>query len=75
MNHSICTADKATRLLKVVISALLASIAIVATTLTARLAHPEMNVNATAQTSMSLVQLMRSRNVRDARFGSSAGGF
>ena len=49
MNHSICTADKATHL-KVVISALLTSIAIVATSLIARVTHPEMNVKATAQT-------------------------
>ncbi|MBR0857044.1 hypothetical protein [Bradyrhizobium liaoningense] len=49
MNHSIYTADKATHL-KVVVSVLLASIAIVATTLTARLPHPEMNVKATTQT-------------------------
>lgn len=43
MNHSIYTADKATHL-KVVVSVLLASIAIAATTLTARLTHSEMNV-------------------------------
>lgn len=50
MNHSIYSADRATHL-KVVISVLLASIAIVATTLTARLSHPEIDVqNATAQT-------------------------
>jgi hypothetical protein len=49
MNHSIYTADKATHL-KVVVSVLLASIAIVATSLTARLPHPEMNVKATTQT-------------------------
>jgi hypothetical protein len=49
MNHSIYTVDRATHL-KVVVSVLLASIAILATTLTARLAHPEMNVRATTQT-------------------------
>ncbi|MGY4567129.1 hypothetical protein [Bradyrhizobium sp. USDA 3256] len=49
MNHSIYTADKATHL-KVVVSVLLTSIAIMATTLTARLAHPEINMNATART-------------------------
>ncbi|OAE99934.1 hypothetical protein AYJ54_32135 [Bradyrhizobium centrolobii] len=49
MNHSIYTADKATHL-KVVVSVLLASIAIVATTLTARPPHPEMIVKATTQT-------------------------
>lgn len=49
MNHSIYTADKATHL-KVVLAVLLASIAIVATTLTARLNHPAMDVRASAQT-------------------------
>jgi hypothetical protein len=49
MNHSIYSADKATHL-EVIISVLLASIVILATTLTARLRHPEMNVKATAQT-------------------------
>ncbi|MBR0848528.1 hypothetical protein JQ543_12320 [Bradyrhizobium diazoefficiens] len=39
MNHSIYTADQATHL-KIVISALLASIAIMAATLTDRLARP-----------------------------------
>lgn len=47
MNHSIYTADKATHL-KVVVSVLLASIAILATTLTVRLTHPEM-MKATTQ--------------------------
>ncbi|MBR0827167.1 hypothetical protein JQ596_16650 [Bradyrhizobium manausense] len=50
MNHSIYTADKASHL-KVVVSVLLASIAIVATTLTARLTHPEIDLQkATTQT-------------------------
>jgi hypothetical protein len=49
MNHSIYTADKATHL-KVVVSVLLVSITIVATTLTARLPHPDMNVKSTTQT-------------------------
>ncbi|MHC2289499.1 hypothetical protein [Bradyrhizobium barranii] len=50
MNHSIYSADRATHL-KVVISVLLAGIAIVAITLTARLTHPEIDVQkATAQT-------------------------
>lgn len=49
MNHSIHSADRATHL-KVVIAVLLASTAIVATTLTARLSHPEMDVKATTQT-------------------------
>jgi hypothetical protein len=50
MNHSIYSADRATHL-KVVIAVLLASIAIVATILTARLTHPEIDVQkATAQT-------------------------
>jgi hypothetical protein len=40
MNHSIYTADRATHL-KVVVSVLLASIVIMATTLTVRLAHPK----------------------------------
>ena len=49
MNHSIYTADKATHL-KVVVSVLLTSIAIVAITLTARLTHPEIDAQkATAQ--------------------------
>jgi hypothetical protein len=48
MNHSIYTADKATHL-KVVVAALLASIAIMATTLGTRLPHPEMNAQATAK--------------------------
>ena len=47
MNHSVYSADKATHL-KVVISALLVSIAIMATTLAARLTHPEINVQANA---------------------------
>ncbi len=47
MNHSIYTADKTTHV-KVVVSVLLASIAIMAVTLTARLAHPEVNVQAAA---------------------------
>ncbi|WP_339031188.1 hypothetical protein WI604_06020 [Bradyrhizobium symbiodeficiens] len=47
MNHSIYTADKATHF-RVVVAALLASIAIMATTLGARLAHPEMNAHVTA---------------------------
>ena len=49
MNHSIYTADKATHL-KVVVSVLLASIVIMATTLTARLPHPDKNVKSTTQT-------------------------
>ncbi|MGX1016833.1 hypothetical protein AB7M69_011251 [Bradyrhizobium japonicum] len=49
MNHSIYSADRATHL-KVVISVLLAGIAIVAITLTAGLTHPEIDVQkATAQ--------------------------
>lgn len=47
MNHSIYTADKATHL-KVVVSVLLTSIAIMAATLTARLAHPEVSTQAMA---------------------------
>lgn len=47
MNHSIHTADKTTHV-KVVVSVLLASIAIMAVALTARLAHPEVNVQAAA---------------------------
>jgi hypothetical protein len=47
MNHSIYTADQATHL-KVVVSVLLIGIAIIATTLTARLAHPEVNGRTTA---------------------------
>ncbi len=47
MNHSIYTADKATHL-KVVVAALLASIAIVTTTLCTRLAPPEMNAQVMA---------------------------
>ena len=42
MNHSIYTTDNATHL-KVVVAVLLASIAIVATTLTARPTHQELN--------------------------------
>jgi hypothetical protein len=42
MNHSIYTADNATHL-KVVVAVLLASIAIVATTLAARLTHQELH--------------------------------
>ena len=47
MNHSIYTADRATHL-KVVVSVLLTSIAIMAATLTARLAHPEVGMQTTA---------------------------
>lgn len=47
MNHSIYTADKATHL-KVVVAALLAGIAIVATTLGTRLARAEMNAQVMA---------------------------
>jgi hypothetical protein len=47
MNHSIYTADKATHL-KVVVAALLASIAIMATTLGTRLAHPEKDAQVVA---------------------------
>jgi hypothetical protein len=47
MNHSIYTADKATHV-KVVVSVLLASVAIMAVTLTARLEHPQVSVDATA---------------------------
>ncbi len=43
MNHSIYTADKATHL-KVVVGGLLAGIAIVATTLSVRLAEPELSL-------------------------------
>ncbi|WP_439400077.1 hypothetical protein ACRQ5Q_41425 (plasmid) [Bradyrhizobium sp. PMVTL-01] len=49
MNHSIYTADKATHL-KVVVSVVLTSIAIVAITLTARLTHPERDVKVTTHT-------------------------
>ena len=49
MNHSIYTADKATHL-KVVVSVLLTSIAIVVITLTARLTHPEIDAKATTHT-------------------------
>ncbi|MGY3238907.1 hypothetical protein ACVWZ4_000473 [Bradyrhizobium sp. USDA 4472] len=48
MNHSIYSADRATHL-KVVAAVLLASTAMIATTLAARPSHPEMNVKATAQ--------------------------
>lgn len=48
MNHSIYTADKATHL-KVVVAGLLASIAIMATTLGTRLAHPEINAQVAAK--------------------------
>jgi hypothetical protein len=47
MNHSIYTADRATHL-KVVVAVLLASIAIVATTLGSRLAQPDVTWRATA---------------------------
>lgn len=47
MNHSIYTADKATHL-KVVVSVLLINIAIMATTLTARLVHPEVTTQTMA---------------------------
>ncbi|MBC9881342.1 hypothetical protein G8O24_28835 [Bradyrhizobium sp. INPA01-394B] len=47
MNHSVYTADKATHL-KVVVFALLTSLVIMAITLTARLAHPEVDARATA---------------------------
>lgn len=43
MNHSIYTADKATHL-KVVAAGLLASIAIIATTLSVHLAQPELSL-------------------------------
>jgi len=52
MNHSIYTADKATHL-KVVVFGLLASVAIMAITLTARLAHPEVDTRATATQTVS----------------------
>ena len=45
MNHSIYSADRATHL-KVVIAVLLASTAMMATTLAAHLSRPEMNVKA-----------------------------
>lgn len=47
MNHSVYSADKATHL-KVVISAFLVSIAVMATTLAVRLTHPEINVQVKA---------------------------
>lgn len=47
MNHSIYTADKATHL-KVVVSGLLAGIAIVAISLTVHLAQPETNARKAA---------------------------
>lgn len=47
MNHSIYSADRSTHL-KVVVSVLLTSTAIMAATLTARLTHPEIDVQAKA---------------------------
>jgi cell division protein FtsN len=47
MNHSIYTADRATHL-KVVVAVLLASIAIMATTLGAKIAHSDTNGQAMA---------------------------
>ena len=52
MNHSIYTADKATHL-KVVVFGLLASLAIMAITLTARLAHPDVDARATTTQTVS----------------------
>ncbi|MDN5002170.1 hypothetical protein ACFQZO_14880 [Bradyrhizobium sp. GCM10027634] len=52
MNHSIYTADKATHV-KVVVSVLLTSIAIMAITLTARLTHPDVNARAMATQTVS----------------------
>ena len=48
MNHSIYSADRAMHL-KVVIAVLVASTAMMATTLAARLSRPEMNVKAAAR--------------------------
>ena len=47
MNHSIYTVDKTTHL-KVVVLVLVGSIAMMAITLTARLAHPDVNARAAA---------------------------
>ncbi|WP_271568203.1 hypothetical protein [Bradyrhizobium sp. CCBAU 11386] len=47
MNHSIYTADRATHL-KVVVSVLLVSIAIMAAAMTVRLTHPATSVQVTA---------------------------
>ncbi|UVO33696.1 hypothetical protein KUL72_19400 [Bradyrhizobium arachidis] len=47
MNHSIYTVDKTTHL-KVVVLVLVGSIAMVAMSLTARMAHPDVNARVTA---------------------------